>query len=35
MVVVKESGTRDRGWTKEEFIRAVVSGGIIGPSETI
>ena len=33
MVVVKESETRDPGWTIEEAIRAVVSGGIIGPSE--
>ena len=35
MVVVKESATRDPGWTIEEAIRAVVSGGIIGPSEMI
>jgi uncharacterized membrane protein len=33
MVVVKESETRDPGWSIEEAIRAVVSGGIIGPSE--
>ena len=33
MVVVKESETRDPGWTIEKAIRAVVSGGIIGPSE--
>ncbi len=33
MVVVKESETRDPGWTIEEAIRAVVSGGIIGPEE--
>ena len=33
MVVVKESETRDPGWTIEEAIRAVVSGGIIGPTE--
>jgi uncharacterized membrane protein len=33
MVVVKESETRDPGWTIEEAIRAVVSGGIIGPKE--
>ena len=35
MVVVKESETRDPGWTIEEAIRSVVSGGIIGPSEII
>ena len=33
MVVVKESETRDPGWTIEEAIRAVISGGIIGPDE--
>lgn len=33
MVVVKESETRDPGWTIEEAIRAVISGGIIGPEE--
>jgi uncharacterized membrane protein len=33
MVVVKESETRDPGWTIEEAIRTVVSGGIIGPTE--
>lgn len=33
MVVVRESETRDPGWTIEEAIRAVVSGGIIGPTE--
>lgn len=31
MVVVKESETRDPGWTVEEAMRAVISGGIIGP----
>jgi len=35
MVVVKESDTRDPGWTIEEAIRAVVSGGTIGPREII
>jgi uncharacterized membrane protein len=35
MVVVRESKTRDPGWTIEEDIRAIVSGGIIGPSDTI
>jgi uncharacterized membrane protein len=33
MVIVRESETRDPGWTIEEAIRAVVSGGIIGPTE--
>jgi hypothetical protein len=33
MVVVKESQTRDPGWTIEEAIRTVLSGGIIGPDE--
>ena len=33
MVVVKESETRDPGWTIEEAMRAVISGGIIGPTE--
>jgi uncharacterized membrane protein len=33
MVVVKESQTRTPGWTIEEAIRTVLSGGIIGPEE--
>jgi len=33
MVVVKESETRDPGWTIEEAMKAVVSGGIIGPNQ--
>ena len=33
MVVVRESETRDPGWTIEEAINAVISGGIIGPEE--
>jgi uncharacterized membrane protein len=33
MVVVKERETRDPGWSIEEAIRAVISGGIIGPTE--
>ena len=33
MVVVSESQTRDPGWTIEEAIRSVLSGGIIGPEE--
>jgi len=32
MVVVKESETRDPGWTVEEAMRTVISGGIIGPN---
>lgn len=33
MVIVKESQTRDPGWTIEEAMRTVISGGIIGPDE--
>ncbi len=33
MVVVRESETRDPGWTVEEAVNAVISGGIIGPEE--
>ena len=33
MVMVRESQTRDPGWTIEEAIRSVLSGGIIGPEE--
>jgi uncharacterized membrane protein len=33
MVVVKESETRDPGWSIEEALKAVISGGIIGPTE--
>jgi len=33
MVVVKESQTRDPGWSIEEAMKAVISGGIIGPTE--
>ena len=33
MVVVKESETRDPGWTIEEAMQTVISGGIIGPKE--
>jgi uncharacterized membrane protein len=35
MVVVKESNTKDPGWTVVEAIRTVVSGGIIGPTEIL
>jgi uncharacterized membrane protein len=33
MVVVKESETRDPGWSIEEALKAVLSGGVIGPSQ--
>lgn len=33
MIVVRESQTRDPGWTIEEAMQAVVSAGIIGPRE--
>ena len=33
MFIMKESDTRDPGWTVEEALKAVVSGGIIGPDE--
>jgi uncharacterized membrane protein len=33
MVVVRESETRDPGWTIEEAMKTVISGGIIGPTE--
>lgn len=33
MVVVRDSQTRDPGWTIEEAMKAVISGGIIGPTE--
>lgn len=31
MIIVRESETRDPGWTVEEGIKAVISGGIISP----
>ena len=31
MVIVRESETRDPGWTIEEAMKSVISGGIIGP----
>ena len=31
MIIVRESQTRDPGWTIEEALRTVLSGGIIGP----
>ncbi len=33
MVMVREAQVRDPGWTIEEALKTVVSGGIIGPSE--
>jgi uncharacterized membrane protein len=33
MVVVKESQTRDPGWSIDEALKAVISGGVIGPTE--
>ncbi len=33
MVVVRETQTRDPGWTIDEALRAVLSGGILGPEE--
>ncbi len=33
MVLVRENQTIDPGWTIEEALQAVVSGGIIGPTE--
>jgi len=32
MVIVREAQTRDPGWTIEEALKAVISGGIIGPT---
>jgi uncharacterized membrane protein len=33
MVVVKESQTRDPGWSIDEALKSVLSAGIIGPEE--
>ncbi len=33
MVLVRENQTLDPGWTIEEALKAVLSGGIIGPAE--
>jgi uncharacterized membrane protein len=33
MVMVRESETRDPGWSLEEALNSVISGGIIGPEE--
>jgi len=33
VVVVKESQTRDPGWSIEEALKCVISAGVIGPTE--
>ena len=33
MILVRESQTRDPGWTIEEALKAVISGGVISPAE--
>jgi len=33
MVLVREAQTRDPGWSMDEGLRTVISGGIIGPGE--
>ena len=33
MVIVRETETRDPGWTIEQALRSVISAGIIGPEE--
>jgi len=33
MVVVRESGTRDPGWSVEDSLKSVISAGVIGPTE--
>ena len=33
MVIVRESQTRNPGWSIEDAMQAVISGGIIGPTE--
>ncbi|MBD3184680.1 DUF502 domain-containing protein [Candidatus Poribacteria bacterium] len=33
MILVKESQTRDPGWSIEESFRSIISAGIIGPDE--
>ena len=33
LVLVREAQTRDPGWTIEQAMKAVISGGIIGPDE--
>jgi uncharacterized membrane protein len=33
MIIVKESQTRDPGWSIEDALKAVMTGGLIGPGE--
>lgn len=33
MVLVREADTRDPGWTIEESLQTVISGGLIGPAK--
>jgi uncharacterized membrane protein len=33
MVLVRESDTRDPGWSIEESLRSIISAGILGPEE--
>ena len=33
MVAVRESETRDPGWSIEEALKSVISAGVIGPTE--
>ena len=33
MVIVREQDARDPGWTVEEGLKTVISGGIIGPTQ--
>jgi len=33
MVLVKESQTRDPGWSVQEALKSVISAGVIGPTE--
>lgn len=35
MVIVREAQTRNPGWTMEEAIRSVISGGLIGPDKIL
>jgi uncharacterized membrane protein len=33
ILMIRESETRDPGWTIEQTMKLVISAGIIGPSE--
>jgi len=33
MLAVRESETRDPGWSVEEALKSVISAGVIGPTE--